>query len=73
MTRNQKIEEIIAKVIYLKNLKWELESSKSHAVKQEYDALEIEIRSDMAALGIDFNMAGANYDDIINRLRTTIG
>ena len=69
MARNEKIEQIITKMEKLNELWWESEEEHNQAAKQEHDSLEQEIRADMAEIGIDFDTVGADYEDMINKLR----
>lgn len=69
MARNEKIEQIITKMEHLKDLWWDAEENKNQAALDEHNSLEQEIRSEMAEIGIDFDTVGAEYEDIINKLR----
>jgi len=72
MTRNEKIEQIITKMERLKDFWWDAEENHNQVAKQEHDSLEQEIRADMAEIGIDFDTVGAEYEDMINKLRRMI-
>ena len=69
MARNEKIEQIITKMEKLNNLWWKSEEEHNQAALEEHNRLEQEIRADMAEIGIDFDTVGAEYEDIINKLR----
>ena len=72
MTRAEKIEEIIAKMEKLNDLWWKSEEEHSQAALEEHNRLEQEIRADMAEIGIDFDMVGSTYEDMIDKLRRMI-
>ena len=69
MTRTEEIEQIITKMEHLNDLWWESEEEHNQAALEEHDRLEQEIRADMAEIGIDFDTVGAEYEDIIYKLR----
>lgn len=69
MTRTEKIGQIITKMEKLNDLWWDAEENHNQAAKQEHDSLEQEIRADMTEIGIDFDTVGAEYEDMINKLR----
>ena len=69
MTRTEKIEQIITKMEHLKDLWWKSEEEHNQAALEEHNRLEQEIRADMAEIGIDFDTVGAEYEDMINKLR----
>ena len=69
MARNEKIEQIITKMEKLNELWWKSEEDHNQAALEEHNRLEQEIRADMAEIGIDFDTVGAEYEDIINKLR----
>lgn len=69
MARNEKIEQIITKMEKLNELWWESEEEHNQAALKGHNRLEQEIRADMAEIGIDFDTVGAEYEDIINKLR----
>lgn len=69
MTRTEKIGQIITKMSHLNELWWDSEENHNQAAKQEHDSLEQEIRAVMAEIGIDFDTVGAEYEDMINKLR----
>ena len=73
MTRNEKIEQIIKMMETLNKLWWESEEEHNQAALEEHDRLEQEIRTDMAEIGIDFDTVGAEYEDMINKLRRMTG
>lgn len=72
MTRNDKIESIITEMEKLNNLWWDAEENKNQAALEEHNALEQEIRAEMTEIGINFDTIGAEYEDIINKLRRII-
>ena len=69
MTRNEKIEQIITKMEKLNGLWWDAEENKNQAALEEHNRLEQEIRADMTEIGINFDTIGAEYEDMINKLR----
>ena len=69
MTRTEKIEQIITKMEHLKDLWWKSEEEHNQAALDEHNSLEQEIRAEMAEIGIDFDTVGAEYEDMINKLR----
>ena len=69
MIQVEKIEQIITKMEKLNELWWESEEEHNQAALKEHNRLEQEIRADMAEIGIDFDTVGAEYEDIINKLR----
>ena len=72
MARNEKIEQIITKMEKLNELWWESEEEHNQIALKEHNSLEQEIRSDMAKIGIDFDTVGAEYEDMIDKLRRMI-
>ena len=72
MTHNEKIEQIISKMERLNDLWWDAEENKNQAALDEHNSLEQEIRSEMAEIGIDFDTVGAEYEDMIDKLRRMI-
>ena len=72
MARNEKIEQIITKMEQLNNLWWKAEEDHDEKALQEHDNLEQEIRAEMAETGIDFDTVGAEYEDMISKLRQMI-
>lgn len=72
MTRKDKIESIITKMEQLNNLWWDAEENKNQTALEEHNALEQEIRADMTEIEIDFDTVGAEYEDMINKLRKII-
>ena len=69
MIQVEKIEQIITKMEKLNDLWWKSEEEHNQAALEEHNRLEQEIRADMAEIGIDFDTVGAEYEDIINKLR----
>ena len=69
MTRTEKIGQIITKMSHLNELWWDSEENHNQAALEEHNRLEQEIRADMAEIGIDFDTVGAEYEDMINKLR----
>ena len=69
MARNEKIEQIITKMENLNELWWKSEEEHNQAALTQHNRLEQEIRADMAEIGIDFDTIGAEYEDMINKLR----
>ena len=69
MIQVEKIEQIITKMEKLNDLWWKSEEEHNQAALEEHNRLEQEIRSEMAEIGIDFDTVGAEYEDIINKLR----
>ena len=72
MIRNEKIEQIITKMEKLKDLWWDAEENHNQAALEEHNSLELEIRGNMTEIGIDFDTVGAEYEDMINKLRQMI-
>lgn len=72
MTRNEKIEQIITKMEELNNLWWKAEEDHDQDALDQHNILEQEIRADMAEIGIDFDTVGAEYEDMINKLKAMI-
>ena len=72
MTHNEKIEQIISKMERLNDLWWKAEEDHDEKALQEHDNLEQEIRAEMAEIGIDFDTVGAEYEDMIDKLRRMI-
>lgn len=66
------IERIITKMEHLKDLWWDAEENKNQVALEEHNSLEQEIRVGMAEIGIDFDTVGAEYEDMINKLRAMI-
>lgn len=69
MTRTEKIEQVITKMKKLNDLWWEAEEDHDQDALDQHNILEQEIRSDMAEIGIDFDTVGAEYEDIISKLK----
>lgn len=69
MTQVEKIEQIITKMEKLNNLWWDAEENKNQAALEEHNSLEQEIRSEMVEIGIDFDTVGAEYEDMISKLK----
>jgi hypothetical protein len=69
MTRTEKIEQIITKMEELNNLWWKAEEDHDQDALDQHNILEQEIRAEMAEIGIDFDTVGAEYEDMINKLR----
>ena len=63
------IEAIISNMETLNGLWWAAEENKDEEAKAKHDKLETQIRADMSAIGIDFDTVGAEYEDMINKLR----
>ena len=72
MKCNEKIEQIISKMKRLNDLWWDSEENKNQVALDEHNNLEQEIRGDMTDIGIDFDTMGAEYEDMINKLRQMI-
>lgn len=72
MTRTEKIEQIIKMMETLNKLWWKSEEEHSRVAREEHNRLEQEIRAEMAAIDIDFDTVGAEYEDMINKLRKMI-
>lgn len=69
MSRSEKIEQIITKMEKLNDLWWDAEENKNQEALEEHNSLEREIRAEMAEIDIDFDTVGAEYEDMISKLR----
>lgn len=69
MTQVEKIEQIITKMEELNNLWWKAEEDHDQDALDQHNILEQDVRADMAEIGIDFDTVGAEYEDMINKLR----
>ena len=67
------IETIISNMKTLNDLWWDAEENHNDDSKKNHNELETQIRADMTAVGIDFDHAGAEYEDMISKLRAMLG
>ena len=70
--RIARIENIIDNMETLNNLWWKSEEDGDKEALKEHNELEKQIRDDMKEIGLDFDKLGAEYEDMIDKLKNLL-